>query len=208
MENIKSKSIGNQLITAIHRQKPGKLFFSNDFMHIGSAEAVNMAFSRLAKAKELERLGKGIYLYPKQDPELGTLYPSLETVAEAIAEKEKVKIKPTGASALNKLGLSTQVPMKVIYLTDGSPRKIKVGNGTITFKRVPPKKLAAKGQLTFLAIQALLEMGKPAVNDAVIKRLTEVLKKEGSETILKDAKLAPGWIASIFYSIAKKMNHD
>lgn len=179
--------------------------FVSDYVHMANAEAVNMAFSRLAKMGQLIRLGKGIYIYPQLDPELGVLYPSLEKIAEAIANKERVRIKPTGAYALNRLGISTQVPMKVTYLTDGNSRNIKVGKGTLAFKHTTPKKLAAEGQVTFLAIQALLELGKESIDEKVINRLTEVLQKEGPEIVIKDAKLAPGWVASILYSIANKM---
>jgi hypothetical protein len=152
-------------------------------------------------------LAKGIYLNPKIDPQLGTLHPSLEDVAHAIALKEKVRIRPTGAYALNRLGLSTQVPMKVVFLTDGSPRKIKIGKGTISFKHTTPKKLAAEDPLTFLVIQALLELGKDGIDDKVFNRLHQVLQDKSTKTIRKDAKLAPIWIAKILYLIAEKIDN-
>jgi len=205
MEDKKDESIGNQILELIKHDKQGQVLFVSDYSHLANAEAVNMAFSRLAKTNQLKRLGKGIYLYAQHDPELGVLYPSLEKIAEAIANKEKVRIKPTGAYALNRLGISTQVPMKVTYLTDGNSRNIKVGKGTLAFKHTTPKKLATEGQITFLAIQALLELGKESIDEKVIKRLTEVLQKEGPEVVINDAKLAPGWVAKILYSIANKM---
>jgi len=205
MEDGKKESIGNQILESIQHGRQGQVLFVSDYVHMANAEAVNMAFSRLAKMGQLIRLGKGIYIYPQLDPELGVLYPSLEKIAEAIANKERVRIKPTGAYALNRLGISTQVPMKVTYLTDGNSRNIKVGKGTLAFKHTTPKKLAAEGQVTFLAIQALLELGKESIDEKVINRLTEVLQKEGPEIVIKDAKLAPGWVASILYSIANKM---
>jgi len=205
MEVDNNKSIGNQILELIRQGKQGQVLFASDYVYLANAEAVNMAFSRLAKTDQLKRLGKGIYLYPQHDPELGILYPSLEKIAEAIANKEKVRIRPTGAYALNRLGISTQVPMKVTYLTDGNSRTIKVGKGTLAFKHTTPKKLATEGQITFLAMQALLELGKESVDEKVIKRLTEVLQREGPEIVIKDAKLAPGWVAKILYSIANKM---
>lgn len=208
MEDKKTESIGNQILELIQYDKQGQVLFVSDYAHLANAEAVNMAFSRFAKTDQLKRLGKGIYIYPQHDPELGVLYPSLEKIAEAIAKKEKVRIKPTGAYALNRLGISTQVPMKVTYLTDGNSRNIKVGNGALAFKHTTPKKLATEGQITFLAIQALLELGKESVDEKIIKRLTEVLQREGPEVVIKDAKLAPGWVAKILYSIAKKMKKD
>jgi uncharacterized protein DUF6088 len=208
MKGKKHKSLGNQILELIRHIKQGQVLFASDYVYLANAEAVNMAFSRLAKTDQLKRLGKGIYIYPQHDPELGVLYPSLEKIAEAIAKKEKVRIRPTGAYALNRLGISTQVPMKVIYLTDGNSRNIKVGKGTLAFKHTTPKKLATEGQITFLAIQALLELGKESIDEKVIKRLTEVLQKEGPEIVIKDAKLAPGWVAKILYSIAIKMRSN
>ncbi|MFY9463712.1 MAG: DUF6088 family protein [Sediminibacterium sp.] len=94
--------------------KEGQLFFPEDFIHLGSPEAIHMALSRLAKEKELTRLAKGIYLRPKVHPSHGSVTPSIEKIAAAIAKKDKIIIRPTGSYALNKLGRSTQVPMKVV----------------------------------------------------------------------------------------------
>lgn len=202
------KSIKNQILVLIQEKDLGELIFSSDYFHMGNPEAINMAFSRLAKEERLIRLAKGIYLNPKIDPQLGKLHPSLEDVAHAIANKEKVRIRPTGAYALNRLGLSTQVPMKVVFLTDGSPRKIKIGKGTISFKHTTPKKLAAEDPLTFLVIQALLELGKDGIDDEVFNRLHQVLQDKSTKTIREDAKLAPIWIAKILYLIAEKIDNS
>lgn len=121
-----------------------------------------MALSRLSKEGCIERASKGVYFAPKSDPLLGALHPSLEEIAKAIADKEQIKIRPTGAYALNKLGLSTQVPMKVVYLTNGHPRKFKMGKGSITFRQTTPKVMSVENDLIFLAIQALQELGKMA----------------------------------------------
>lgn len=202
------KNTTSQILDSLEDTKEGELLFPGDFLNSGTPEAVNMAFSRLASDKKLIRLGKGIYLYPKMDPLLGLLYPSLEEIAHKIAGKEKVIIRPTGAYALNRLGFSTQLPTKVVFLTNGSPRKIKVGKGTITFKRTTPKKIAAKGELTFLAIQALIEMGEDSVSAKELDRLINILKREEISTIREDAKYAPNWIARHLYFIADKIEKN
>lgn len=200
MEN----SINSQIVKRIKNQRRGKLVFPGDFAELGNVDAVKTSLSRLAKEGKLQRIAHGIYLYPKQDPVLGTLYPSMEEIAQAIAKRDKARIMPTGPYALHKLGLTTQVPMKVVFLTDGAARKIKIGKRHITFKNTTPKKLATKGKISTLVIQALQEIGKERVNDQVLNRIKAVLQKEDSKTIKEDAKLAPAWIANILYSSIDK----
>jgi len=197
-------SIKAQITSLLTVDREGELIFAGDFLFLGSPEAVNMTFSRLAKEKKLYRLAKGIYLQPRIHSKLGAIYPSLEEIAKKVAEREKVKIKPTGSYALNKLGLSTQVPTKVVFLTDGSPRKIRVGKGTITFKSTTPKKMAARGELTFLAIQALITLGEKGATPEILEKLYNILKLEGASQVRDGAKSAPVWIARILYSIAEK----
>jgi uncharacterized protein DUF6088 len=198
-------SINDKIYNSIKELKPGALVFPSDFLHLGSNTAVNMALSRLAKEGHINRFSKGVYFKPKSDPLLGFLHPGLEDVAKAIADKEQIRIRPTGAYALNKLGLSTQVPMKVVYLTNGHPRKFKVGKGSITFRQTTPKVMAVQNDLVFLVIQALQELGKNSVTEKVVTRLTEVLKKIDVQQLKEDAKFAPVWIAKILYSIANKI---
>ena len=127
-------------LEAIMQNKPaGDLVFPGDYLDIGTPEAIHMAFSRMAKENKLKRLGKGIYLKPKIDPLLGELSVSLEQIAKQIARKEKVIIRPTGAYALNKLGLSTQVPTNVVFLTNGNSRILWLGMGSLLLKKPRPK---------------------------------------------------------------------
>ncbi|MBG6236286.1 putative transcriptional regulator of viral defense system [Pedobacter sp. CAN_A7] len=141
--------------------------FPSDFSELGSVDAVKMSLSRLEKDKVLERLAQGIYLYPKQHPTYGNLYPSTEEIAVQIARRDHVKIIPTGSAALHKLRLITQIPTNMVYLTDGAPRKIKVGKQRITFKAAVAKKLATKGEVSTLVIQALQELGQKGVDDKI-----------------------------------------
>ena len=151
---------------------------------------------------------KGFTCIPEYIPKLGPVYPSLEEIARKIAEREKVKIRPTGSYALNKLGLSTQVPTKVVFLTDGSSRKIRIGKSTITFKSTTPKKMAARGELTFLAIQALITLGEKGVTPDIIEKLYHILKLEGTNQVRDGAKSAPIWVARILNSITGKIEKN
>lgn len=202
-----SEAVRTKIKKAIAEMTPGSIIFPGNFAELGTISAVNMALSRLNQVGVIKRITKGIYNIPKEDPLLGNLHPAMEDIAEAIAKKEKIKIRPTGVTALNKLGLSTQVPMKVVYLTDGYPRKIKIGKGEITFKRTTPKILAIKGEKTFLAVQAMDTLRKEGVNDQIIDHLAKILKKEDVTQLKEDAALAPAWISRILYQIANKMAH-
>lgn len=174
----------------------GSIFFAKDFLEYGNAASIRKALARLTNKKILVRLTHGIYLYPKIDKEYGVLTPSTDDIANAIARRDNVRIATTGVEAMNLLGLSTQVVMNSVYLTDGSSRTIKVGKRKITFIHASPKNLATKGHISSLAIQALKTIGKQNVNQKMINRIEEVLQKEKKENILHDAKLAPVWISN------------
>jgi hypothetical protein len=191
------QSTEEQILNKIKKYNRGKIFFPEYFLKFGSSEAVRQALVRLEDDGELVRLAHGIYLYPKTDPQLGVLKPSIEKIAKAIAKRDKAKIMPTGTLAMNKLGLSTQVPLNAVYLTDGSPRSIQVGNRKIKFKRTVPKNLKAKGEISSLVIQALKEIGKGNVSEQQKEKITEILKKEKMEYLKHDIKLAPVWIRKI-----------
>jgi hypothetical protein len=192
-----TKSVQTRIENKVKSMKRGSILFPSNFDDIGNVEVVKKSLLRLENKKFLVRLAHGIYLYPKQDKLLGILYPTIEEIALAIAERDKARIIPTGTTALNKLGLSTQIPMNIVFLTDGAPRSILVGKRTIKLKRTSPKNLAVKGEITSLIIQALKEIGKDNVTAAQLERIKIHLEKEKQEFIEHDAKLAPVWISKI-----------
>lgn len=186
--------VENKIAEVLKSFPKGSVLFVDDFLDYGNPESVKKSLLRLKEKEILVRLAHGIYLYPKVDTELGILFPSTEEIATAIARRDRARIVPTGVQALNKLGLSTQVPMKVVYLTDGAARSIKVGKRTITLKKTSPKNLLAQGEISSLVIQALKTIGQTKVDDETIKKIQNILKNEKTENILNDAKLAPAWI--------------
>lgn len=199
------ESIENQINKSISNHKRGKLFFPNDFSKFGTSTSVRQALKRLEDKSFLIRLSHGIYLYPKKHKVLGVLYPTLDEIAIAIAKRDKARIIPTGNQALNKLGLSNQVPMNVVYLTDGAPRSIKVHDKySIKFKKAAPKLLSAKNETIVLVIQALKELGIDKVDDVVLKKIAEIMKNLDVTDIKHDIKLAPVWIAEIIKKILEK----
>jgi hypothetical protein len=189
--------VENKIAKEIELHPKGSVLFVDDFLDYGNPESVKKALLRLKEKEILVRLAHGIYLYPKIDKEFGVLFPSTEDIAKAIARRDKARIVLTGVQALNKLGLSTQVPMKVVYLTDGATRNIKVGKRTITFKNTSPKNLLVKGEISSLVIQALKTIGQSKVDENTISKIKTLLQKEKIENIINDAKLAPSWINKI-----------
>ena len=197
------QSIHQQVLNKIQEFDRGTVFFPEDFDSIGNNESVRQALSRICKDGIIARLSKGVYLYPVIDEELGILYPSVERIAKAISKRDKSRIVPTGTFALNRLGLSTQVPMNVIFLTDGIPRKINIGKQTITFKHTNPKSLSFQGEITPLVVAALKEIGKDNVTPDELHKIKKVLQLEPRETAISDAYLAPRWITDIVLTLVK-----
>ncbi|TAD86383.1 MAG: hypothetical protein EAY75_08670 [Bacteroidetes bacterium] len=191
------QSIHKQIEAWIKKRGRGSILFPQDFYSIGSTEAVKKILLRLEKKGMLTRLAFGIYLYPKQSKLLGNITPSLEEIAKAIAKRDKARIVPTGSYALNALGLSTQVPLNAVYLTDGAARRVKIGKRTILFKKSSPKNLAAVGPISGLAIQALKAIGEGRVSTEEEQKLLQLLKKENQEALKQDIALAPEWIKVI-----------
>lgn len=192
-----TETIEIKVLSAIKEAPRGTLFFVESFLSAGNSKAVNKALERLVAKQEIIRVAQGIYTRPKQSALLGNIMPTVEEIAEAIAGRDKARIVPTGIFALNALGLSTQIPLNAVYLTDGAARKIQIGKRTILFKKTAPKNLAAIGNISKLAIQALKSIGKDKVTADEEKQILDALKKEKRKNIEHDIGLAPEWIRKI-----------
>ena len=201
------QSIENKILNNIKKCGRGNAIFSSDFVRFGEQKTVNKALERLAKEGVLIRISRGFYYYPKIDRKLGlgVLYPTLETIAESIAKRDKARIVPTGLYALNRLGFSTQIPMNIQYLTDGSNRKLTLYNGaTIEFKHTAPKNLAFNSQLAMLITFAFRSLGKENITEEILAHTKELLAKDKSQTVKQDYKLMPAWVSSIIKSLYEK----
>ncbi|MBN2165471.1 MAG: type IV toxin-antitoxin system AbiEi family antitoxin domain-containing protein [Marinilabiliaceae bacterium] len=190
-------SIDDYIVYKVEKSKKGTIFFSEDFLSFGSAKAVGKALERLAEKGRISRVARGLYACLDTHDIFGEVQPTTEEIAKAIAKRDKARIIPTGILALNVLGLSSQVPLNTVYLTDGSARTIKVGKRTIKFKKTSPKNLAAIGNVSSLVIQALKEIGKDKITEDEIKIVLKQLKKEEPDRLEHDVKLAPEWIRII-----------
>lgn len=197
----------NQIEKKIRRNKRGKIFFLNDFAIFGAPDAVKKSLQRLTNSGLLVRLANGIYWYPKKEKELYGIKisgkPTLDEIAKAIAKRDKARIVPTGLHALNLLNLSSQVPANVIYLTDGTARKINIDEGKgILFKHTSEvKRLAYKSEYLMLLVSAIREIGENNITDeqmAIIKDHFSNITKQEFET---DIKLIPVWIRKILLTL-------
>lgn len=148
----------------------------------------------MVKEGVLERLAQGVYLKPKKDPLLGVIYPTTEEIAKQIAQRDKARIAPTGVMALYLLGLTTQVPLKAVYLTDGSQREVKIGNRTIKFKKTVPRSFAIKDGLLHLIVQAFKEVGQNKVTEDFIEKIKPSVLQLEPQVVQKQLKYAPVWI--------------
>lgn len=187
-------SVEDLILKKIRKARRGSLFFPENFYSFGSAKTIGKSLSRLVKSEELCRVATGIYVRLDKDKLLGPAYPGIEEIAEAICKRDKARIIPTGSYALYKLGLTTQVPMNVVYYTDSTARKIKVGKHTITFKRASARNLSAIGDISMLAIQALKTIGREKVTDEELCKIKDLIKQEKPFHLQHDLKIAPEWI--------------
>jgi hypothetical protein len=193
-----------KILNAINKVPRGTLFFVEGFLFAGNYKAVSKALERLVAKGEIIRVAAGIFTRPQYSKLLGgPVSSSIEEIANAIAKRDKARIVPTGVYALNRLGLSTQVPLKAVYLTDGAARKIMIDKRSILFKRTTPKNLAAVGKISSLVIQALKAIGKGKVEPHEESRILELLKKENQKNIIHDIALAPEWIRKIMRKALK-----
>lgn len=190
-------SIETKILEKIRSLPKGELILPEDLNHLGSSEAIRVALHRLEKDNIIKRVAQGIYVRPKMSKLIGALTPTAEEVAEAIAKRDKIRTVPSGSYALNALGLSTQVPMNIVLLTDGSPREIKVGKRKIKFKKTTPKNLMAKGKISRLVIQALKEIGNGKITENEEQKVLELLKQEDEKDLRHDIAIAPVWIQKI-----------
>ena len=185
----------------------GKLFTINDFADLNNDNLVTRTLSRLQNEGAIVRVATGIYVNPKKT-QFGILYPTIDQIAQKIAERDKAQIMPTGDTALNILGLSTQVPMNAVYITNGAKRKVKVGERNIIFKNVIQKNFQFKGKLLPLIIIALKELGEKNITNEIKNKITKLISECNAEektTLFHDLYLSPVWIKELLLPTIKNV---
>ncbi len=179
----------------------GWCFTPKHFLDLDSDTGVRSALSRLEKAKVIRRLAQGIYDYPRQHPVLGILPPKVEEVAKAISEKNGIQVQPSGAYAANLIGLSEQVPGRIVFLTNGPSKKVKIGKQEILFKTTTEKNMYPAGTKIGLVIQAFRNLGKENIDNIAQIRTRKFLSGTNRNELIKNLKYSPRWIRVLIFSI-------
>lgn len=200
------KSVLDKIVSRIQGYGRGSAFSSKDFLNLGTRTSVDNTLVNLAESGKIRRVIRGIYDFPKQSKSLGgQLSPDYSEVAKAIARKRAIRIEPTGAWAANLLGLSTQVPAKIIYLTSGKPSTYTIGKTKIIFKKAAPKELMSKSGIGGLVVRALQYLGKDAVDDKVVKKLRNIISEADKKALLRDARYTTDWVYEVIKQIASEV---
>jgi hypothetical protein len=199
------QTMRDQILARILRLGEGKAFSAKDFLDIGSRTTVDVALHSLTKEAKIRRIQRGLYDMPKVNPALGgKLSPDIDEAARAIARRQRWKIVPEGSWAANLLGLSTQVPSKIIYLTDGPNKEVPIGRRSIYFKHARPKAMAGLEGKFALVVQALRHLGKDAVGTREIDTLRGALSAAEKRKLVKDTQFGVDWIYAVAKKIAEK----
>jgi len=181
------------IVSRIYGRGRGWAFTKTDFVAEFGEGNIHQALSSLAKAGTIRRVCRGVYDYPRYSELLKqTLSPDIDQVAQALARKFNWRILPSGDAALNLLGLSTQVPGRWIYLSDGPSREYEIGKHTLVFRKSSLKDVGFKYRESGLVVQALKALGKERVDDAVIATIRQQLDAKACERMLKDARSSTG----------------
>ena len=193
-----------QIRIIIEQSECGSVFVSTDFTDIADKKTVNMGLLRLANEGLIKKILFGVYYKPEFSELLGeAIAPSPNKIAHAIARNCGWTIVPCGDTALNLLGLSTQVPSQWVYVSDGAYKEYSFDNTTIKFKRTTNKEISKVSYKTALTIQALKALGKENITEQVILRLKKVLTEEEKENMLAESKSATSWILEYIKLICK-----
>ncbi len=197
----------SEITKRIENMHEGQILFISDFSDLnGNEKVVSRALSAEEKKGNIVRLAKGMYLRPKST-RFGIVYPSVDEMVKAIAHRDKSKVQPCGMTALNMLGLSTQVPTKYTYLTSGSSRKLNLGDRIIELKRSVPKNFVFKTTLGALLMQALKSLGEKNISKLEIVQIRKLIDNEKRmEQFKLDVLLMPIWMRKLITNIINNAN--
>jgi predicted transcriptional regulator of viral defense system len=194
------KTTAEKILQRIRKRGRGSVYVTQDFLDLGARAAVDQALSRLTRRGELRRLSQGLYDFPKLHPRFGTLSPDPSAIAQAAARKTGSRIQVSGAQAANSLGMTTQVPARLVFLTDGPSKQIRIGAQVIALRHVSPRNMAGAGKTSGAVIQALRHLGRDAIDDGVVARLKKTLSDDDKAALRVDAA-APDWVRSVVANV-------
>lgn len=187
----------NNIADRINQMEKGTIFFPSDFMEISTTDAIRQTLSRMVKKGVIRRIAQGIYCVPRDNKFLGLeIMPTSDEIARRIAERDMVKIVPTGDTALNQTGLSTQLPANTVYLTNGARKQIALSNGNkIIFRESNELRIFEfTSRLMMLIVSAMRTIGENFITDSQIEKLKELLNNVSKPDYNHDIVLAPAWV--------------
>lgn len=197
------QSIANKILSRIYGSRRGYVFSPSDFLDIATRSNADKVLSRLVNKGVIRRIGRGVYDYPRQNPRIGKLSPSPDAVVRTIGRKLGHRIQPSGARSANALGLTTQVPARLVYYTEGPSRRLSVLGWTIELRHASPKRLAGADTTAGAIVRALRYLGKNNVNKTVVDHLGKQLAKKDKQELVRLAKQSPEWLVPVVHAIAK-----
>jgi hypothetical protein len=190
-------SADSKVLDRIHGHGRGWVFTPAHLADLGTRNAVASALKRFKAAGTIRQLARGLYDYPVQDSLLGTVAPSADAIARALASRDAIRLQPSGAYAANVLGLSEQVPSRIVFLTDGPDRKVKIGKREILLQHTTPRNMATAGRKSGTLIQALRYLGQDQVDEKVLATLRRQITDDDRPQLREDLRHAPAWIADL-----------
>ncbi|OGH61465.1 MAG: hypothetical protein A3G34_04900 [Candidatus Lindowbacteria bacterium RIFCSPLOWO2_12_FULL_62_27] len=198
------KHIEKMMAARIRGRGRGWCFTPADFADLGGDGAVWTALHRQARRKAIRRLAQGLYDFPRIHPRLGQMAPDPDAIARALSRSRAIRMQPSGAFAANLLGLSEQVPARIVYLTDGISRRVKIGGREIILKRATPRTMATAGRTSGIVIQALRFVGKDRLTSRHVGILRKKLDTKDKQCLTKDRIRAPAWMRPYLLEICRR----
>jgi len=199
------QSTENKILRRIYGKGRGWVFSQKDFSQIGSREAIDISLHRLLKKGKIRRVIRGLYDYPEFSSLLNKeLSPDIDQVAQALARKFRWQIQPSGPAALNLMELSTQVPGRFVYLSNGPDRSYEIGKTTLHFQHAVLKETSFKLPESALIVQGLRSLGQGNITPEVITTIRNWLDPALRDKMLEDTKTVTDWIYKAIRNICQE----
>jgi hypothetical protein len=198
-------AVQDQILARIRERGRGRVFIPKDFLDLGSRDAADQTLSRLAKLGDIQRLGRGLYLYPRRSAAaMASVAENQDEIADALGRQTGSQVIPSGAMAANRLGLTKRVSAATVYLTDGRTRQVRIGSVLFELRHAAPKELSVASQTSSMVFQALRFLGKDSVDEQVVARIRKKLTAEQRAELLRDASYTTDWISAAVRQIARE----
>ncbi len=202
---MKTKII-DRIVARIRARGRGWVFTPKDFVDLGSRAAVDQTLSRLSKGQNttiaIRKLTRGLYDFPRIHPQLGQLSPDPDAIASAVAQKTGSKLLVAPSQAANLLGVSTQVPAKPVYLTDGRSKTIRVGSQVVRLKHAAPSRMILADSPSGVVIQALRALPRGTADANTVRQIAGTLSPERRQQLSRVSHAVPDWTRPLIRRIS------